>query len=143
MATGHTATTERPILKGSRMFSSFAVKDIETARRFYGGKLGLDVRDSVEPGILEIHGSDDSTVLVYPKPGHKPAVFTVLNFSVRDVEATVDALAAAGVPMQHYDGTNGPKTDAKGLSRDDRGPAIAWFTDPSGNILSVLEGDRG
>jgi predicted enzyme related to lactoylglutathione lyase len=142
MTTGQTATTDRPILKGSAMFSSFAVKDVETARRFYGEKLGLDVRDSIQPGILEIHGTGQSTVMVYPKPDHKPAVFTVLNFSVKDVDSTVDMLTAAGVRMQHYNGTDGPKTDAKGIARDDRGPAIAWFTDPSGNILSVLEDDR-
>jgi catechol 2,3-dioxygenase-like lactoylglutathione lyase family enzyme len=141
MATGQMAT-ERPILKGNRMFSSFAVKDIEAARRFYGDELGLDVRDSVEPGLLEIHGSDDSPIMVYPKPDHQPAVFTVLNFLVRDLESTVAALTAAGIRMEHYDGNDGPKTDAKGIARDSGGPAIAWFTDPSGNILSVLEGDR-
>ena len=142
MATGQTLTTERPILKGTRMFSSFAVKDIEATRRFYTEKLGLDVRDSVESGLLEIHGSNDSPILVYPKPDHQPAVFTVLNFSVKDVDSTVEALTSAGIRMQHYNGTDGPKTDAKGIARDSGGPAIAWFTDPSGNILSVLEDDR-
>jgi predicted enzyme related to lactoylglutathione lyase len=142
MAIGQTTTTERPILKGSRMFSSFAVKDVDAARRFYGQTLGLDVRDSVESGLIEIHGTGDSAIMVYPKPDHKPAVFTVLNFSVKDVDATVDTLTAAGIRMQQYNGTDGPKTDAKGIARDNGGPAIAWFTDPSGNILSVLEGDR-
>jgi predicted enzyme related to lactoylglutathione lyase len=141
MATSST-TVQSPILKGAPLFTSFAVKDLEAARRFYGGTLGVDVRDNREMGILEIHGTSGRPIMVYPKPDHRPAVFTVLNFEVKDIETTVDALTAVGIRMQQYDGQDGPKTDANGIVRDDNGPAIAWFTDPSGNILSVLQTNR-
>jgi catechol 2,3-dioxygenase-like lactoylglutathione lyase family enzyme len=126
------------MLKDSPMWSSFAVTDIEAARAFYGGTLGLDVRDSPDTGLLEIHDRSGTRVLVYPKPDHEPAGFTVLNFPVPDVDAAVDALIAAGVRMEQYDNEY-IKTDAKGIARDDRGPQIAWFRDPSGNILAVLQ----
>jgi predicted enzyme related to lactoylglutathione lyase len=142
MATDSTSVQTRATLKGSPMFSSFAVKDLEAARRFYGETLGVDVRDNREMGIFEIHGASGRPVMVYPKPDHRPAVFTVLNFEVQDIESAVDALTAAGVRMQQYDGQDGPKTDARGIVRDDNGPAIAWFTDPSGNIVSVLQTNR-
>ncbi len=137
-----TTVQTRPILKGSPLFTSFAVRDLDAARRFYGDTLGVDVRDNREMGIFEIHGTGGSPVMVYPKPDHRPAVFTVLNFEVKDVESKVQELTTAGVRIQHYDGQNGPKTDAKGIARDDNGPAMAWFTDPSGNILSVLQTNR-
>ena len=142
MATDSTTVQTRPILKGSPTFSSFAVKDLDAARRFYAETLGVDVRDNREMGIFELHGTGGSPVMVYPKPDHRPAVFTVLNFEVKDIESKVKELTAAGVRMQHYNGQDGPKTDASGIARDDNGPAIAWFTDPSGNILSVLETNR-
>ena len=128
------------MLTGSAAFSSFAVPDIEAARRFYGETLGLDVRDSSESGLLEIHVGGGTRVLVYPKPDHQPAVFTVLNFPVESVDATVDALNAKGVEMTRYDlgEEGGGSGDAKGIHRGN-GPTIAWFTDPAGNILSVLE----
>ncbi len=126
------------MLKDSPMWSSFAVKDTEAARAFYGGTLGLDVRDSRESGLLEIRAGGGSRVLVYPKPDHEPAGFTVLNFPVPSVDDAVDALIAAGVRMEQYDNAY-IKTDAKGIARDDNGPQIAWFRDPSGNILSVLQ----
>ena len=127
------------MLSGSQMFSSFAVDDVEEALRFYGSTLGLDVRDGFEPGLLEIHGSG-TPVMVYPKPNHEPATFTVLNFPVPDIDAAVDRLVAAGVRMEQYD-SEGLQTDAKGIVRGG-GPKIAWFKDPAGNILSVLETGR-
>ncbi len=137
-----TVTDIKSVLKDAPMFSSFAVKDIDAAKAFYGGKLGLNVRKG-EMGDLEIHGRDGRPVFVYPKPDHKPAVFTVLNLEVRDVDEAVDGLIDAGIQMEHYDGENGIKTDAKGIARGDgqggEGPSIAWFRDPSGNILSVME----
>lgn len=141
----NTATTivdPKAIFGGAPVFASFAVKDLDPTRQFYGRTLGLDVRDDKEMGILEIHGPDQSHVLVYPKPDHKPAVFTVLNLQVRDIDEAVDALTSAGVKFEHYD-TADIKTDAKGVARGDKqGPSIAWFRDPSGNIVSVLEGNQ-
>jgi catechol 2,3-dioxygenase-like lactoylglutathione lyase family enzyme len=138
MRNDSTMLKERVDLKTSPLFSSFAVKDIDTARDFYRGTLGLDVRDDTQMGILEIHGQGGTTVMVYPKPDHKPAVFTVLNLPVKNLEGTVDGLIAAGVPFEHYDGKDAPKTDAKGISVG-QGPRIAWFRDPDGNILSVMD----
>jgi catechol 2,3-dioxygenase-like lactoylglutathione lyase family enzyme len=126
----------RTLLKNSEMFTTFAVPDIEAAKRFYGETLGLDVRDSSEPGLIEIHAKDGRPIVVYPKPDHKPAVFTVLNFPVDDVDQAVDELTAAGVKFERYD-TDSIKTDAKGIARGN-GPSIAWFRDPAGNILSVM-----
>ena len=124
------------MFKDSPVFASFAVRDTAAAKAFYGDTLGLDVRGGGEEGILEIH-SPGGTVNVYPKPDHQPAVFTVLNIVVPDVDAAVDALAAAGVSMEHYDQPE-IQTDAKGIARGN-GPSIAWFKDPDGNILSVLQ----
>ena len=93
-------------------------------------------------GILEIHSPDKSHVLVYPKPDHQPANFTVLNLQVRDIDEAVDALTSAGIKFERYD-TPDIKTDAKGVARgDNKGPSIAWFRDPSGNIVSVIEGSQ-
>jgi catechol 2,3-dioxygenase-like lactoylglutathione lyase family enzyme len=128
------------MLKDSQAFSSFAVDDPEAARTFYGTTLGLDVRDSREPGLLELHLGGAAPVLVYPKPDHEPANFTVLNFRVADVGAAVDELAAAGVEMERYPSFD---QDEKGIARAGDGPAIAWFKDPAGNILSVLEDNGG
>jgi catechol 2,3-dioxygenase-like lactoylglutathione lyase family enzyme len=121
-------------------FSSFAVPDIDAARTFYGDTLGLDVRDSAEQGLLEIHVGGGTPVLVYPKPDHQPAVFTVLNFPVKSVDEAVDELNRKGVEMSRFDlGPDGAGSgDAKGIHRGN-GPTIAWFTDPAGNILSVLQ----
>jgi catechol 2,3-dioxygenase-like lactoylglutathione lyase family enzyme len=130
------------ILTDANAMASFAVKDADAARRFYRDTLGLDVRDGQQPGLLEIHGQGGAPILVYPKPDHEPAVFTVLNLQVPDVEAAVDALTRAGVSFEHYDGPGGISTDAKGIAGggDQGGPRIAWFRDPSGNIMSVLQG---
>ena len=142
MQTTRTMTDLKSVLRDAPVVPSFAVKDIDSARTFYGTKLGLDVRDG-EMGELELHGRTGQTVLIYPKPDHQPAVFTVLNLAVRDVDAVVDGLIDAGVKMEHYNGENGIKTDTKGIARGEKeggeGPSIAWFRDPSGNILSVME----
>ncbi len=130
------------MFKDSPVISSFAVNDIDEARRFYRDTLGLDVRDSVESGLLEIHAGGRPAVFIYPKPDHEPAGFTVLNLPVSDIDAAVDALIAAGVSMEHYD-TEALRSDGKGIARggEDRGPSIAWFKDPAGNIVSVLQSD--
>ena len=124
------------MFKDSHAFSGFSVDDTAKAKAFYGEVLGLDVRDSSEQGIIELHLGSGATVIAYPKgDAHVPATFTVLNFPVHDVEETVDRLTAAGVQMERYPG---PDQDAKGIWRGE-GPTIAWFKDPAGNILSVLE----
>src|SRR5947209_7007499 len=126
------------MLKNSQAFSSFAVRDLEAARKFYAETLGVEV--SAVPGMnglmqLNVAGTK---VLVYPKPDHAPANFTLLNFPVDDVERVVDALVERGVRFEIY--RDGPvKTNAKGIADGGGGPRIAWFRDPSGNILSVLE----
>lgn len=126
------------MFRDSHAFSTFAAADIAAARAFYGGTLGLDVRDSTEQGLLELR-LGEARVLIYPKPDHAPANFTILNFPVPDIDAAVDRLIAAGVRMERYPGLD---ADAKGIARTTGGPPIAWFTDPAGNILAVLEDER-
>ena len=121
-------------------FSGFSVNDVEAARRFYGETLGLTVALN-EMGILDITLGSGARLIAYPKDDHQPATFTILNFLVSDIEAAVDGLMAAGVQMQHYPPSEFMKQDAKGIARDPNGPAIAWFTDPAGNVLSVIESD--
>jgi catechol 2,3-dioxygenase-like lactoylglutathione lyase family enzyme len=113
-------------------FSGFAVNDIPAAKQFYAETLGLDVTE--ENGMLTLHLGTDANVLVYPKPDHTPATYTILNFPVDDVEAVVDELASRGVTFERYDEI---EADEKGIVRG-QGPDIAWFTDPAGNVLSVL-----
>ncbi|MBY6413481.1 VOC family protein [Rhodococcus sp. BP-252] len=115
-------------------FSGFAVDDIEAARSFYADTLGMTVVDG-EMGLIHLRLSENSEVLVYPRPGHTPAPYTILNFPVADIEAAVDALTAKGVVFQQYPDMG---TDERGIFRGG-GPLIAWFTDPAGNVLSVLE----
>jgi predicted enzyme related to lactoylglutathione lyase len=122
------------VFKDSKAFSGFAVKELDAAKVFYGDTLGLDVKDQ-PMGTLGIGLGSGATVMVYHKPDFVPATYTILNFPVADVEAAVDRLTAAGVQMQRYPGLD---QDAKGISRGE-GPTIAWFTDPSGNILAVLD----
>ena len=123
------------MLTDSPAFSGFAVPDVEAARRFYAETLGLRVDvDEAMGGMLTLHLGSGADVLVYGKPDHAPASYTVLNFPVADVEATVDALAARGVRFERYEGF---EQDEKGIARG-QGPDIAWFTDPAGNVLSVL-----
>ncbi|HEX7045214.1 MAG TPA: VOC family protein [Burkholderiales bacterium] len=123
------------MLGNSRAFSGFSVDDTSKAKEFYGGTLGLDVSEA--HGILTLHLAGGSTVIMYPKPDHRPATYTVLNFPVDDVPATVDELTRRGVRFEIYDAP-GIKTDARGIFRESGGPTIAWFKDPAGNILSVL-----
>ena len=119
----------------TKAFSGFAVDDIETAKQFYSETLGLEVTE--ENDLLTLHIAGDRPVLVYPKPNHTPASFTILNFPVDDIEAAVTELAARGVDFERYEGTP-IATDEKGIFRGG-GPLIAWFTDPAGNVLSVIE----
>jgi catechol 2,3-dioxygenase-like lactoylglutathione lyase family enzyme len=143
MQTNTTMIDLKSVLRNAPIVPSFSVKDLDKAREFYGTKLGLNVRTG-EMGVLEIHGKTDQAVLVYPKADHQPAVFTVLNFEVRDIDEAVDGLLDAGIKLEHYNGENGIQTDAKGIARGEKqggeGPSIAWFRDPSGNIVSVMEG---
>ena len=124
------------MFRDSKAFSGFAVKDLDAAKTFYADTLGLDATVE-EMGILSLRLGSGAQVMVYPKPDHVPATYTILNFPVKDVDAAVDGLVAAGVRMQRYEGF---EQDAKGIARSDgNGPTIAWFTDPSGNILAVLD----
>ncbi len=116
-------------------FSGFAVPDVEAAKQFYGDTLGISVTE--EEGMLSLHIAGGRDVLIYPKPDHAPANYTILNFPVPDVERAVDELAERGVQFEHYPEMEAD-TDAKGIFRGG-GPLIAWFTDPAGNILSVIE----
>lgn len=117
----------------TKAFSGFSVDDIPKAEQFYGDTLGLRV--SEENGMLTLHIAGDRDTLVYAKPDHTPATYTILNFPVDDIESTVDRLTARGVQFEQYE-----STDEKRIQRD-VGPPIAWFTDPAGNILSVLQAD--
>ena len=122
------------MLGSSKAFSGFAVDDLERARAFYEETLGLDVSLDGDQLILNLAG--DRPTFVYLKPDFTPATYTILNFPVEDVEQAVDDLTSRGVRFERYDGF---EQDEKGISRAEGGPAIAWFTDPAGNILSVLE----
>lgn len=126
------------MFREAESFSSFSVNDIAKAKEFYGQTLGLDIKET--PEGLELH-TNNNTVFLYLKPNHTPASFTVLNFAVKDIEAAVAELNTLGVNLQHY---NLPdiKTDDRGIARGPHGPTIAWFKDPAGNILSVLEEKR-
>jgi predicted enzyme related to lactoylglutathione lyase len=124
------------MFKASKAFSSFSVDDLPKAKEFYSRTLGLKVSESAEG--LELHPAGDAGVFIYPKPNHKPATFTVLNFMVDDIDAAVDELKKTGVRFEKYEGEI--KTDKKGIHHNG-GPAIAWFKDPAGNILSVLQTD--
>lgn len=124
------------MLRESKTFSSFSVDDIQKARDFYGRVLNLNVTDEMM-GNLSLHLAGGNEVIIYPKPNHTPATFTVLNFTVDDVERTVDALVKSGVRFEVYQEEN-LRTDEKGIFRGE-GPKIAWFKDPAGNILSVVE----
>jgi predicted enzyme related to lactoylglutathione lyase len=120
------------MLRDKTSFSSYAVDDVARAKDFYGGTLGLEVEDMMGGLVLKLRSGN---VFVYPKDDHAPATFTVLNFEVDDVDAAVDALGAAGISFERYDGFD---QDEKGIARMADGPAIAWFTDPAGNVLSVV-----
>jgi catechol 2,3-dioxygenase-like lactoylglutathione lyase family enzyme len=126
------------MLTNATAFSGFAVDDLDKAREFYGGVLGLNVTD--EPmGILTLHLAGERPTLVYPKPDFTPATYTILNFQVDDIDSAVDELGSQGVEFELYEGF---EQDEKGISRglaSGEGPDIAWFKDPAGNILAVLQ----
>lgn len=123
------------MLETSKAFSGFSVDDLAKARAFYGDTLGLKLTE--ENGMLTLHLAGAGRVLIYPKDNHEPATFTILNFPVDDLESAVEELASRGVAFEHYQGTP-LQTDDTGIFRGG-GPLIAWFKDPAGNILSVIE----
>lgn len=125
------------MLKLSKAFSGFSVNDIQKAKQFYSEILGLDVKDS-PMGLIELQIEDGNHIIIYPKPNHVPATFTILNFPVKNIDEVVDELIKKGITFEQYDGPI--KTNEKGICRSGgKGPNIAWFKDPAGNILSVLE----
>jgi catechol 2,3-dioxygenase-like lactoylglutathione lyase family enzyme len=120
----------------TKAYSGFAVDDLQKAREFYGETLGLETSViSEENGVMTLHLAGDRGTLVYQKPDYTPATYTILNFPVDDIDKAVDELGARGVHFERYDGF---EQDEKGISRG-RGPYIAWFKDPAGNVLSVLQ----
>src|SRR6266702_7231707 len=126
------------MLRDSKAFSGFSAEDIPKAKKFYAETLGLDVTES--NGLLTLRLAGENNVLIYPKPNHIPATFTVLNFPVKDVDQAVDELTKRGVRFEIYDLPD-IKTDKKGIMCGN-GPTIAWFKDPAGNILSILEQEQ-
>jgi len=121
------------VFTDTKAFSGFAVDDVDRARAFYGETLGI--RTSQEYGLMRLHLAGDRDTLVYPKPGHTPAEYTILNFPVDDIEAAIDELVSRGVEFERYDEM---PQDERGIMREG-GPFIAWFRDPAGNVLSVLQ----
>jgi catechol 2,3-dioxygenase-like lactoylglutathione lyase family enzyme len=119
----------------TKAFSGFAVDDLDKARRFYGETLGLETSD--DDGLLTLHIAGDRPTLVYPKPEHTPADYTILNFPVDDIDKAVAELSARGVEFERYEGFD---QDEHGIFRGE-GPLIAWFKDPAGNVLSVIQVD--
>jgi catechol 2,3-dioxygenase-like lactoylglutathione lyase family enzyme len=121
------------VFEDTKAYSGFSVDDLDRARQFYERTLGLNVTE--ENGMLGLHINGGGDVLIYPKPDHTPATFTILNFPVEDIDRAVDDLTGSGIEMVRYEQMN---QDEKGIMRD-QGPPIAWFQDPAGNVLSVLE----
>jgi len=121
------------MFKNTKAFSGFSVNDLQKAKEFYSETLGLEVSENMG---LELHIAGGNNIFVYPKPNHTPATFTILNFIVDNIDKAVEELTNKGVIFEKYEGTI--KTDEKGIHRGE-GPTIAWFKDPAGNILSVLE----
>jgi len=127
----------------AKVFSSFSVNNLDKAKEFYHTKLGLEIQPRIsEEGVklIELNIGGGSKIIAYCKEDHEPAKFTILNFPVKDVEKAVDELTSSGIKFEHYDST-GVKTDDKGIFRGG-GPTIAWFKDPSGNIISVTEENK-
>jgi catechol 2,3-dioxygenase-like lactoylglutathione lyase family enzyme len=123
----------------TKAFSGFSVNDIAAAKQFYSEVLGLQI--SEEHGLLTLHIEGGADIMIYPKPNHTPATFTILNFPVNNIDQAVDELSRRGVVFEKYEGEL--QTDEKGISRDNGGPHIAWFKDPAGNFLSVLDPATG
>ena len=127
------------MFKNTKAFSSFSVNDFQKAKEFYSKILGLEVNEVKEmQGLLNVKISGSNDLMIYSKPNHEPATFTVLNFPVEDIEKTVDNLSKKGVKFERYDDPQ-IKTNEKGIAGGDEFPRIAWFKDPAGNILSVIE----
>ena len=124
------------MFKDTKAFSGFAVDDLDAARRFYGETLGIETEVLEEGNLLVLKLTGGRDTLVYQKLDFTPATYTILNFEVDSVDATVDELVARGVELERYEGF---EQDEKGIDRGDEGPTIAWFTDPAGNILAVME----
>ena len=125
------------MLKNSKAFSGFSVNDISKAKKFYSEILGLEVKEA-SMGLIELNLEGGNHIIIYPKPNHVPATFTILNFPVKNIEDSVDDLIKKGITFEQYDGPI--KTDEKGICRSGgNGPDIAWFKDPAGNILSLIE----
>ena len=120
----------------TRAFSGFSVDDLEAAKAFYGGTLGIAVEEVPAGLFLQIAGGNGT--LIYPKDNHAPATYTILNFPVDDIDRAVEALAAKGLAFERYEGLTDERGVARGLAQG-KGPDIAWFKDPAGNILSVLQ----
>jgi predicted enzyme related to lactoylglutathione lyase len=126
------------MFKNTKAFSGFSVNDMQKAKEFYNGTLGIEVSEN-DMGIMTLKIAGGTDIVVYPKPNHEPATFTILNFAIADIDKTVDELTKAGVKFEQYD-FGEIKTDEKGIMRGNGyGPDIAWFKDPAGNILSVLK----
>jgi catechol 2,3-dioxygenase-like lactoylglutathione lyase family enzyme len=125
------------MLKNSPFYAGFAVDDLAKAKEFYGQKLGVFEVGDLGNGLLSLRAANGYAVLIYPKEGHEPATHTILNFPVDDIETAVDELRKAGVEFEQYD-EGSLKTNEKGIATP--GPKQAWFKDPAGNILSVIEG---
>ncbi len=124
------------MLKHSKAFSGFSVNDLQRAKEFYSKTLGLNVTDN-PMGLIELQIEGSNNIIVYPKPDHTPATFTILNFPVDNIDKAVDELISLRVEFEQYGGNI--QTDEKGICRSEQGPNIAWFKDPAGNILSVIE----
>ncbi len=124
------------MFKDSKAFSGFSVNDLAAAKNFYSYTLGLDVEEN--PMGLKLKIAGGNSIFVYPKNDHTPAAYTILNFPVTDIDVAVDELTNAGVIFEHYDNMTDEKGIARGVSQN-RGPDIAWFKDPAGNVLSVLD----
>jgi predicted enzyme related to lactoylglutathione lyase len=123
------------MFKNTKAFSSLSSDDLKQAKEFYGQTLGLNIKEAEEG--LELSLAGGGSVFIYPKPNHEPATFTVLNFLVDNIDQSVEALGKLGVRFEQYEGEI--KTDEKGIHHGPPGPSLAWFKDPAGNILSVIE----
>ena len=125
------------MLKHSKAFSGFSVNDLQKAKEFYSGILGLEVKDN-PMGLIELVIESGNHIIIYPKPNHVPATFTILNFPIKNIDEAVEELIDKGISFEQYDGPI--KTDEKGICRSGgKGPNIAWFKDTAGNILSLIE----
>ena len=126
------------MLKDTKAFSGFSVDNIQRAKEFYSHTLGLQVSEVYDGQLLELHLASGMKVLIYPKANHTPATFTILNFPVDNLEQTMEELGKRSIHFEIYN-EGDVKTDKRGISSSTSGPKIAWFKDPAGNILSILE----